>query len=183
MNLSFNLNNAFNAGENLSLENQELSEALLCNIVEISENTNFKIPSFPIDNGEVIADTIIDLNNILNCRVFVLSDNIVFFEKSLKNLQNSSEFFKITSLYSKSYDNLKLLGWSADTNSQMVGGRHYTLTLQELVLVEALVTPANMSNASYSSKQTLGTKQSESQLDTPQKKSALLTSKEWLGGR
>ncbi len=164
----------------ISIENQELGDALLCSIVEISETQNFALPAQPLDNGELIHDTIYRAEYAITARVFVLSDDIVFFERNLDNIQNSDEFFKITSLYSKSYDNLKLLSWSADTNSQVLNGRHYFLQLQKMFLVEAQVQPSNLSNASYSGKSTQGTKRNEA-IDTKEKKSALLQSVEYIG--
>lgn len=180
MNLPINLVTAISS-ESLSLQNQELSETLLCNIVEIQETHNYALPTQPLDNGELIRDTIYNLETMITARVFVLADDIVFFERSIQNIQNSDTFFKITSLYSKSYDSLKLLSWSADTNSNTLNGRHFYLQLQEIVLVEAQVQPANLGNASYSDKSTQGTKRTEA-IDTKEKKSALLKSVEFIGG-
>lgn len=180
MNLPINISNAISS-ERLNLQNQELSEALLCNIVEIQETHNYALPTQPLDNGELIRDTICKLETTITSRVFVLADDIVFFERSAQNIQNSDNFFKITSLYSKSYDNLKLLSWTADTNSNTLNGRHFFLQLQEIVLVEAQVQPANLGNASYSDKSTQGTKRAEA-IDTKEKKSALLKSVEFIGG-
>lgn len=179
MNLPLNLS-ATTSSEKLNLQNQELGEILLCSIVEIQETHNYALPAQPLDDAELIHDTIYNLDTTITARVFVLADDIVFFERSVENLQNSDEFFKITSLYSKSYDNLKILSWSADTNSNTLNGRHFFLQLQEMVLVEAQVQPSNLSNASYSDKSTQGTKRTEA-IDTKEKKSALLKSVEYIG--
>lgn len=157
------LDRFFGNNDNLSLQNQELSQVLECHIVEITEKESYAIPSYPIDTDETIADTIYTLPKIINVRAFVLSDNIIFFEKSLSNIQNSDEFFKITSLYAKTYENLKLLEWSADTNSSVLGGRHYVLTFQSIIRVEAQATNvANFKKAGYAGAANIGTKQATS---------------------
>ncbi len=180
MNIPLNLITAIGS-ERLSLQNQDLSDALLCNIVEIQETHNYALPTQPLDNGELIRDTIYSLDTTLTVRVFVFANDIVFFERSLYGIQNSDTFFKINSLYSKSYDNLKLLSWSADTNSNTLNGRHFFLQLQEVVLIEAQAQPINLGNASYSNEYTQGTKRAEA-IDTKEKKSALLKSVEFVGG-
>lgn len=172
------LDRVFGNNDKISIENQELSEMLECTIIEISEKETYAIPSLPIDTDETIADTIYTLPKIITARVFVLSDDIVFFEKSLTNIQNSDDFFKITSLYAKTYDNLKLLEWSADTNANVLGGRHYILTLQNIIRVEAqAVNVSNFSNSSYTSNSNLGTKP-----NNEVNKSALLKGVEMVGG-
>lgn len=168
----------FGNNEKLSIQNQELSEVLECNIVEITEKESYAIPSLPVDTDETISDTIYTMPKIINALVFVYSDDIVFFERNLTNIQNSDEFFKITSLYSKTYENLKLLDWTSDTNSSMLGGRHFNLVFQNVVRVEAQAQNAsNFKNASYTSNSSLGTKPNQEV-----NKSALLKGVEMLRG-
>lgn len=170
--LALNAIDRFILGNNdkLSLQNQELSEALSCNIVEIMEMDSAEVPNYPLDSGEFISDTIYTLPKTISVRVFVYSDDIVFFERDLENIQKSNDLFKITSLYAKNYENLKYLTYSSVTNSSCLGGRQYNLEFKQIKLVSAFVENiSNYSNASYTGKSNLGAMQS-----TEQNKSALL---------
>ena len=63
------------------------SNALKCRIVEMTEQQNYDLPSFPIDKGEYRADTIYKQPLIVTLRVFVDSKDIDSFIKAVNQAQ------------------------------------------------------------------------------------------------
>lgn len=153
------------------------SNALKCRIVEMTEQQNYDLPSFPIDKGEYRTDTIYKQPLIVTLRVFVESKDIDSFIKAVNQAQFSEKLFTISSLYNQTYKNLKIVSYARDTNATMLNATHYNIQFQEVVMVQALAQSyKSQKNAGYA-----GAKQTGNKAPAVQKKSALLEGSNAIG--
>ncbi|WP_291952716.1 hypothetical protein [Campylobacter sp.] len=134
-------------------------ENLKCRIVEVNEQQDFINPTFPCDDNNYRGDTTYRLPKRLNVRVYVKERDIKLFEINLNRAQLSGDFFTLNSMYNIIYKNLKISSYARDLNSNMIGATHFNITLQEVILVKALVENyKNASNVGYSKKIESGSK-------------------------
>lgn len=153
----------------MKLNSKNNLKGLKCNITEINEQQDYGIPSFPLDNMKFGADSIYKMPLKLNVRVFVYATDLTEFESRLEETQLSDDLFNVTSLYDKVYRNLKIVSYARDLNNQILGGAYYNIAMQEVILVQALVSNfAPAKKGGYSSKNNAGTRNT-----TPIKKSVL----------
>ena len=153
------------------------SVALKCRIVEITEQQNYQLPSFPIDKAEYRSDTIYRQPLNITMRVYVEANNIDAFLKAINQAQFSQNLFIISSMYNQTYKNLKIVSYARDTNATMLNATHYNIQFQEVIMVEALAQSyKSQKNSGYASK-----KQNGNKAPAPQKKSALLEGSNALG--
>lgn len=132
---------------------------LPCIVSEISETQDFNAPQYPVESGSYKGDTIYKMPLKVNLRCFVEGGDYVSFEYALNELvNNKNNFVTLSSLGSKTYENLKVVSWARDTNSQMVGATHYNVALQEVILVNSFSAGAGVSKGAYGAVKSLGNK-------------------------
>lgn len=140
-------------------ENNQSLETLRCRLVEINEEQTFEVPTFPTDDGEFRNDTIWRNPQNVSVRVFVEAEDIPAFESNIKEAQFSAQTFSLFSMYNKVYNNLKVLSYSRELNSSMLGACHFWIDLQEIIFVRAIAQSYKMKkNSGYSNKRDTGTK-------------------------
>lgn len=134
-------------------------DSLKCRIVEITEQQNYGLPNNPIDSGQFVSDTIYTMPKTLSVRVFVKSEDLDNFISSIENGNLSQDLFEINSMYEVTYKNMKIVSYSRDLNSSMIGAMYFNLQFQEVILVDALAENfKSSSKAGYSPKKDLGNK-------------------------
>ena len=142
-------------------------EELNCTIYEVTENQDYGLPEFPLDNGTFIGDTIYDIPKKVDVRVLVNDNDISTFLASIKETQFSNERFTVTSVAGEVFKNLKIQNYSKTVSSGMVGKTFYLISLKEIPLVQALVeTYQTSKNAGYSSNKNVGSKDGQERKQT-----------------
>ena len=134
-------------------------EELNCTIYEVTENQDYGLPEFPLDNSTFIGDTIYDMPKKIDVRVLVNESDISTFLASIKETQFSNDRFTVTSVAGEVFKNLKIQNYSKTVSSNMIGKTFYLISLKEVPLVKALVeTYQTSKNAGYSNNKNVGSK-------------------------
>lgn len=134
-------------------------EDLNCTIYEINETQDFGLPQNPLDDGSFIADTIYRNPKKINLRVLVADSDISTFINNIESVQFSNDLFTVTSLANQVYKNLKIISYTKDVTSKMVGKTFYLIALEEVRMVKALVESyKNSKNSGYGNNQNVGSK-------------------------
>ena len=134
-------------------------EDLKCSIYEINEVQDYGLPQNPLDDGSFIADTIYRNPKKLSIRVLVADSDVSTFVANIDSVQFSNNLFTVTSIANQVFRNMKVVNYSKDINSNIVGKQFYLISLEEVKLVKALVESyKNSKNAGYGNNQQAGTK-------------------------
>ncbi len=161
----------------MKIRSQVALNDLPCRITQIQETQDYNLPQFPIESGEYRGDTIYRMPLKLECRFFVESADFADFETMLNDINFSTDFVYIQSLNGKVYNNLKILSWSRDTSSQMLGAAYYSVSLQEFVIIDGLAFSKAVSKASNGAVSEKGNKSPQ---EATNKSSSLYKLKEGL---
>lgn len=145
----------------MKIRSQVALNDLPCRITAISETQDYNLPQFPIESGEYRGDTIYRMPLKLECRLFVESGDFLEFENMLNDINFSEDFVYIQALNGKIYNNMKILSWSREMNSQMIGAAYYMVSLQEFVIIDSLAFSKNVSAAANGAVADKGTKSVE----------------------
>lgn len=149
----------------MSVQNADDQSKLPCKILELQEVETQGIPTMPLDNNSFISDTIYKQPLQLQLSVFVYGNQVNTFESLLVKAQNSKKGFIINGVY-KSYPNMRLSEKSSSENSNMVGGKVFSLAFQETLFVQSyneVMTPEQVKKYQDSVKVEGGTKISNKQ--------------------
>lgn len=142
-------------------------EELNCTIYEVTENQDYGLPEFPLDNSTFIGDTIYDMPKKIDVRVLVNESDISTFLASIKETQFSNDRFTVTSVAGEVFKNLKIQNYSKTVSSNMIGKTFYLISLKEVPLVKALVeTYQTSKNAGYSNNKNVGSKDGQEKKQT-----------------
>jgi len=144
-------------------------EDLACTVYSVSETQNYQLPQNPLDNNTFLADTIFRLPKQITVRVLVKEADIPIFTSAINEVQFSSTLFTVVSVANEVFAGLKILSCAKDVSAQMVGAAFYNISMEEAMLIQALVKPYTAAkNPAYGGNGGAGTKQAPER-----KKSAL----------
>ena len=171
--LLFNNKNVSKFGTNQNLD------GFNCIIKEVSDTQAYQIPSQPRDDNQSQNDTIYRMPKLVNVLAYVQGDDILTFENDIKTAQLSENLFFIRSLHNQIFRNLKILDFQKRTSDENITGAYYSINLQEVILVKALVENyKNSKKSGYSSNKNIGSQNTQS----VDKKSLALTGLEKIKG-
>lgn len=140
----------------IEIKSQISLDDLPCRVTELNETQDYGVPQFPVESGTYKGDTIYKMPLKLTARLFVKAKDYTDFEAMLDEINFNKEFLTIKAQNGKIYKNLKIVQWARDTNASMMGAVYYNVSLQEMLLVEALAS-AKPTNAGYGGKKNTGT--------------------------
>lgn len=158
--------------------NQNL-DGFSCIIKEVSFAQDYQNPSQPRDDNQSQNDTTYRMPKFINVVVYVDGKDILTFENDTNTAQLNESLFFVRTLHNQIYRNLKITSISKSTSAENISGAYYNITLQEVILVKALVTGyKNSKKAGYSNKKNIGSQNPQK----VQKKSLALTGLEKIQG-
>lgn len=119
----------------MKLEDKSSSQAIDCDIVELSFSKGFGVPQQPIDSNTFIGDTI--WSNPFSCslRVWVYEQGKEKFENQILDANNKNGF-KIIGINGV-YDNLRITHFNFSESTEVQGGYFYNIDFVEVVVVTA----------------------------------------------
>ena len=109
---------------------------LPCDIMELNEVRQFETPSFPLDDGSNISDTIYTLPRVISARVYVNTNDYDTFKQKLESLQYG-DGFDIYGVDSQLYESFRLTDVSEPQTSDVASAYIINLTFKETILVGA----------------------------------------------
>ena len=109
--------------------------SLPCDILSYAENQSWDIPTEPLENSEFIGDTQFRLPKQMSLTIFVASEYTGEFERRIKTIQGNKNGFVFVDREGVSHSDFSLTDYQKD--NEINNGSIYSLTLQELILVEA----------------------------------------------